>query len=156
MIQRYLPNIITRNTFVLCAPEKGRQGEATPGRAPATGVVAVTTDGRRSIIRRLCGDGSWRESGLVARDLYGGSPALRELRQIKSPNSRSRTPRNSRKTNSGVPLKSPKISVLLSQESKRFSRVLRISNRFWPTNRNRCNSLKTNDPHISNRGQNCT
>jgi hypothetical protein len=113
-------------------------------------------------------------------DVDGSLPALHKSRQIKSPNSGSRTPRNSQKTNNRTQLKSPKISIFQTQkfrgnrstdrESQRISnRPARrgglaqsvfcegfgvhkhISNRFCTTNRIRRNSLKTKDRDISNR-----
>jgi hypothetical protein len=128
--------------------------------------------------RRLCAGSLWqRRSGRAKSALAGPDglfPILHESRQIKSPNSGSRMPRNSQKTNNGDPLKSPKISILQNQkprrnrsavhESQRISNRLaqsvfregfglqqHISNRFWPTNRIRRNSLKTKDRDISNR-----
>jgi hypothetical protein len=113
-------------------------------------------------------------------DLCAKLSILRKTRQIKSPNSGSRTPRNSQKTKNRPQLKSPKISILRNQkfrrdriiyrESQRISTRLarrgglaqsafregfglhkRISNRFCPTNRIRRNSLKTKDRDTSNR-----
>jgi hypothetical protein len=63
----------------------------------------------------------------------GSFPILHESRPIKSPNSGSRTPPNSQKTNNGNPLKSPKISILQNQKSHRNRSIhhesQRISNR---------------------------
>jgi hypothetical protein len=46
-------------------------------------------------------------------------------------------------------------SAILAPGCADNGRARYISNRFWLTNRNRRNSLKTNDGAISNRGQNC-
>src|ERR1700683_3518638 len=97
---------------------------------------------------------------------------LHEFRQIKSPNSGSRTPRNPQKTNTGDLLKSPK-NQLLPRRKFEFTRQLLggrdrsaeqeaqcISTRlaqsdfcegFWPTSRNGCNALKTKHRRISTR-----
>jgi hypothetical protein len=50
--------------------------------------------------------------GFDARHLDEKFRSLPEFRKIKSPNSGSRTPRNSQKTKNGAPLKSPKFSLL--------------------------------------------
>ncbi len=88
---------------------------------------------------------------------------LHEFRQIKSPNSGNRTPRNPQKTNTGDLLKSPK-NQLLPRRKFEFTRQLLggrdrsaeqeaqcISTRFWPTSRNGCNALKTKHRPISTR-----
>src|ERR1700683_2979880 len=89
--------------------------------------------------------------------------ALHEMRQIKSPNSGNRTPRNSQKTNTRDLLKSPK-NQHLPRRKFEFTRQLLggrnrsaereaqcISTRFWPTSRNGCNALKTKHRRISTR-----
>jgi hypothetical protein len=140
-------------------------------------------EGRRQRVaaiffRRLCADSLWQESGERAEfalaNAGGSLPILLKLRQIKSPNSGSRTPRNSQKTKNRTQLKSPKNSILQNQKSRRnriidresppisnrlaqsalcegFGVHKRISNRFCTTNRIRCNSFKTKDRDISNR-----
>jgi len=61
-------------------------------------------------------------------------PVLQQSGQIKSPNSGSRTPRNSRKTNNADQLKSPKNQILQNQKLEHSPSVRRgfhcISNRF--------------------------
>jgi hypothetical protein len=87
--------------------------------------------------RRLCAGSRWQErSGraeFALADPYVSLSIPHESRQIKSPNSGSRTPRNSQKTNNGHPLKSPKISILQNQKSHRNRSIdhksQRISNR---------------------------
>jgi hypothetical protein len=120
----------------------------------------------------------WQESGgraeFALANVGGSLPILLEQRQIKSPNSGSRTPRNLQKTKNRVQLKSPKISILQNQKSRRNRSIDResqristrlaqsafcegfgvhkyISNRFCLANRIRRNSLKTKDRDISNR-----
>jgi hypothetical protein len=97
----------------------------------------AATKGSSYFFRRLCADSLWQESGWRAKfalaNAGGSLPIILERRQIKSPNSGSRTPRNSQKTKNRTQLKSPKNSILQNQKSRR-NRIIdresqRISNR---------------------------
>jgi hypothetical protein len=71
----------------------------------------------------LCVDALWkaRDSGaeFAPADLCAKPAIPHKSRQIKSPNSGSRTPRNSQKTKNRTQLKSPKNSILRDQKFHR-------------------------------------
>jgi len=93
----------------------------------------AATKGSSYFFRRLCADSLWQGSGgraeFALANVDRSLPILLERRQIKSPNSGSRTPRNLQKTKNRAQLKSPKISILRNQKSRRNRIIDRESQR---------------------------